>query len=667
MKSLVSNVHAVVEGILADCSRAYPSLVSEFVRDKHRLSSQTIERGLGLFVLDLPNLDGILTDALETGSLVLSGPLSRAVSKKVRVPAFMRGLWLLIFDRRGTLRLDPDPTAIDLLRQIFCFAKKLVASCTAARNNAAIKEFVDVENKMRRSTLDWVDDAPFDGHDTRGLSFGRLYHDLHAASGPALFEDDFGGLCEEDSHLLERLDSICRDVSTRFGLYSPVDYDRSLLENGLPSGTKNGPGAVSDRKATQEKFCFDYWPDKLQFAFPIDYFGSYANATGMGARNHEHPSKLHLVPKTAKTPRLIASEPSYHQWCQQLTRTFLENELKKVFKGNLISLQDQSKSHPLVRTGSLDASLATVDLSAASDRLSCWTVERVFASNLSLLNAFKASRTRVMSHSRTAHIEPLFLKKFSTMGSALTFPVQSIVFACIALASLPGKPRLDDQLERYSKVVRVYGDDIIIPVSGYANLTRLLGILGLKVNDRKSFYRGNFRESCGYDAYRGYDVTPVKPRSLSSTSPEGRKSLIDLSNNLFLKGLWRAAEVVRSLLPTQTLKSLPVVSVRSGSLGMASFTGGSTTGLLSRFNSNIQQVEVLSTSYTSKIETTYTEGTDYTLQSLIGLHSRKAVLPAWDAPSRSSLGRVVKAVTRERRSWVVLDTVLCAPPIGATH
>jgi hypothetical protein len=667
MKSLVSSMHLVAAGILADAKLAYPSLVGEFGRDERSLASYVSTRGLGFFTLDLPSLGSILLEGLESGRLVLAGPASRRSSARIKVPKLFRGLWLRVFDYSGSLRLDPDPTAVAFLRQLADLGKKVTLSCTDARNRASVKEFVDVERTTRPPTLRWSDDELFIGHHCRSLSFssfGRMQR-ISATSDPALFEDDIGRLSEKDANLLERLDSICRDVSTGYGLLDPVTYERDRLLADLPSGTKNGPGAVSDRTSKQEKFCFDYWPAKLQNVFPIAYFGHRPNEQGKRFTNLEHPSKLIMVPKTAKTPRLIASEPSYHQWCQQLVKVFLEERTPDLF-GPIISFRDQSMSHPLVRLGSQDRSLATVDLSAASDRLSCWAIERAFAWNTSLLNAFKACRTRVIGPSERVDIDFAYLRKFSTMGSALTFPVQSIFFACVALAVLPGRPTLRSQLNRWGNQVRVYGDDIVIPATGYVDLVRLLTILGLKVNLSKSFTKGHFRESCGYDAFLGHDVTPIKPRSLDPTTPDGRASLIELTNNLYLRGYWKASEAARSILPESTLRGLPVVDPRSGTVGLVSYLGTNVTDIPIRYNEHIQQYEARCTTFISRAETTQTDGTDYSLQALHAMTFRQddssrerdhtAVLK-WliRPPSRAGLGRVVKAVTRERRSWVVFD------------
>ncbi len=658
MKSLVSRLHRGAAAILADIQLAYPPLHDELERDKRSLALHIANRGIGLFTLDLPSLDSVLVTGLEMGFLTLEGPLSKAVSKRIRVPKLFRGLWLKVFDNSGSLRQDPDIDAIFMLRQLCCNGKKLELPCSAARETAAVEDFINVEKDLPSPTLSWSTDESFDGSSVRSLSFGRMHSGILATSSV----DNPYGLSDEDSHLLERLDTICRDVSVAFGLFDAVVYDDSRRIAQKPTAVRNGPGAVSDRTAKQEKFCFDNWPDKLQNVFPHDFFGQLGSEVGVKTRrNLEHASKLLMVPKTAKAPRLIASEPSYHQWCQQLVLQFMVDKIDSSVLGDFIDFRKQEASHPLVYSGSQNGDLCTVDLSSASDRLSCFVVERAFKANLSLLNAFHACRTRVVGPSRRVDIDQAFIRKFATMGSALTFPVQSVFFLCVVLASLPGTPRLRSQASRYKGKVRVFGDDIILPKDGYAGLVRLLTILGLKVNKGKSFANGYFRESCGLDAYKGYDITPVKPRSLDPSTPVGRQSLLDYSNNLFLKGLWKAAAWAESELPFATLRGLPVISRTNGSVGLVSNCSDDYSHLKRRYNKSLQRTEVLRTVYSSRTETTKQDGTDYLFQSLHQLERRYGPsgpmvrLAHLLSKGSDSLGRVVKAVTRERRSWEVLE------------
>lgn len=324
---------------------------------------------------------------------------------------------------------------------------------------------------------------------------------------------------------------------------------------------------------------------------------------------HEFPSRLIAVPKTARGPRLIASESVAHQWCQQLTKRFLEERLSSLFDNNFIAFRRQDLSGNLVQRASLTRRLTTVDLASASDRLSCHVVERVFRRNKSLLRSLHATRTRWMVD--TVSVQPNFLKlkKFASQGTAVTFPIQTIVFFLAALTSsgfLATKEsdflcnkRICNSLGRLRNKVRVFGDDIILPTHGYGDLKLLLGALGLEVNKEKSFSKGHFRESCGTDCYKGDNVTPIKTRTLDPTTPQSRQSLIDYSNNLFQIGFWHAAVAVESILPGYVTRNTPVVGLDCGGVGRISFCGSNIDHLRSRWNKKLQRKEVRSWSIIS--------------------------------------------------------------------
>jgi hypothetical protein len=131
----------------------------------------------------------------------------------------------------------------------------------------------------------------------------------------------------------------------------------------------------------------------------------------------------------------------------------------------------------MVLQASLDRKLATVDLSDASDRLSCWTVERVFRCNPSILTALHAARTRYLFDEvsfRTLKKDKNFLslRKFASQGTAVTFPVMSLVMLIIALAASWGDTEPIDWrgIWKRKRQVRVFGDDIILPAHGYGRL-----------------------------------------------------------------------------------------------------------------------------------------------------------------------------------------------------
>lgn len=605
MKSLVNSLLNIERGILADYHAAYPEYRG-VVRDFERLTLLAQTRGLGLFTLDLPSLDSLLVAGLENGRLVLDGPLSKRSSCRTRVPKLFKGLWLRVFDHNGCLKEDPDTNAILFLRQLCCLGKKLELGCSESRQNLTITEYYNVEKGIRRPSLRWSDDVLDPDDLAADLHFGDLLRS-HSWFGELVDGDNvpISEQSDQDRGLLEQLQRNADAVAKLFGEFSPVEFSELIHDEQRGVGFRHGPGAVSERSGLFHKYRFVNWPEKLHSLFPFSECGTTASSGEVRPRNHEVPSKLLAVPKTAKAPRLIACEPTEHQWCQQLIKRFIEERLKGMFGDYFVSFNSQERSRIMANRASLDKRLATVDLSSASDRLSCYVVERMFRCNLPLLTALHAARTRTLSSVRlNGDSELIRLKKFASQGTATTFPVQTLVFFVCALTASGAIIRDPTDLlatrkgfkgklvRRFGDQVRVFGDDIILPVHGYAKLSRLLHLLGLKVNMDKSFHKGHFREACGMDAFKGYDVTPVRPRSLSFDGPTLRSSFLDLSNNLFTKGFWRAAEATESIAGGAAfMRLLPVVGRRSGVIGRTSFCGTNYFHLKFRWNRKLCRPE----------------------------------------------------------------------------
>jgi hypothetical protein len=122
------------------------------------------------------------------------------------------------------------------------------------------------------------------------------------------------------------------------------------------------------------------------------------------------------------------------------------------------------------------------------------------------------------------------------MGNATTFPVQSLVFWAICVASL------QRQGFHQPGAVFVFGDDIIIPSECTEEVINDLESFGLLVNRTKSFWRGAFRESCGVDAFNGVDVTPVRWKTtVDAEHVADLQSLSDIAQRLRLAGYDEAA------------------------------------------------------------------------------------------------------------------------------
>jgi len=510
-------------------------------------------------VIDLPALDKQLLLAFESGLLSVSGlPCSRSVSKTVRVPRLFRGLWTRLFDNAGCLRDDIDPNVVFFLRTLLCATKKMLLGCAPKYLFKATKEFYDVDIRLPMASPLW------DGDLDDVMSVHAVVNSKHLLDVAS--EGLFPSGTEDLRRMLGFVQRVADQTSVELGLYEPH-----------ATRFRHGPGVVSDIPSRDYKFEFRKWGNRLEHVLPWAEWGTTPlglvdrlQSNGLAVSFIELASRLIAVPKTATTPRLIAAEPSSHQWAQQSVRDFLYSRIAATNPGRSIDFGRQDLSGLMALEASKSGRYATIDLSSASDRISCWLVERLFRRNPQLLLYMSAMRTRFITNDIDDAIPKLIkLRKFSTMGSALTFPIQSLVFYMICVGvGLALNPH--SSIGDLARQVRVYGDDLIIPVFWEPKVREVLTSLFLKVNDAKTFTKGNFRESCGVDAFGGYDVTPARI-GLSDLEPRSKllPSRVASSNNLYKKGLWIAAAWLASTVPLRHL--VPVVAKGASTFGFISY------------------------------------------------------------------------------------------------
>jgi hypothetical protein len=178
------------------------------------------------------------------------------------------------------------------------------------------------------------------------------------------------------------------------------------------------------------------------------------------------------------------------------------------------------------------------------------------------------------------------------MGNACTFPVESLLFLSIALAAVlthRGIRPTKKAIEALAGQVAVFGDDIVVPVDCRELLVEALEVLDFKVNTQKSFWNGNFRESCGVDAFRGSVITPAYWRTFNDGKPESLASTVETHNNFYKKFLLSAADRLASTIP----RAIPTVHMRSGVFGLKSFIGPDIRGFKTRENLALQRTEIL--------------------------------------------------------------------------
>jgi hypothetical protein len=288
----------------------------------------------------------------------------------------------------------------------------------------------------------------------------------------------------------------------------------------------------------------------------------------------ERPVRVITVPKTLKTPRIIAIEPTAMQYMQQaLLELIVRGVQSDSILYSLLGFDDQISNQVMAKKGSLDGSLATIDLSDASDRVSNQHVRALTSYFPWLTSAVDSTRSRKAD----VRGQVIRLAKFASMGSALCFPFEAFVFLTCCFMGI--EDELNRRLSRsdlsdHIGKVRVYGDDIIVPTHTVSSVVRVLETFGFKINRHKSFWTGKFRESCGREYFAGHDVTIVKCRQMLPSQRTDSKELISttaLRNNLFIHGMWQSARYLDDLL--EKFLTLPAVSPTSPSLGRHSFLG----------------------------------------------------------------------------------------------
>ena len=474
------------------------------IRDCREVVRRTSDEGLSFLTKRLPSLWKAVAHGLETGTFVRPDGFKRRKRTSV-LTAFLGNYLAIVFDESGAL-IPPvtdvvkQQAALQHIFQVCYLLYKLETGYTPDLEERVVGEFVQTE---------------------RELNFE--------------YTDEVARLLETASHIAENV----------LSGFDPMDI--------VP---RHGPGAVATGEKQEQKWEFSrlYANINSVYRYSRYYFmtGESTIEDSLGRfstleRLDSGTAKVVLVPKDSRGPRLISCEPLEYQWIQQgLGRALMSFlEYHPLTRGQ-INFTDQGTNRRLALESSLTQNFATLDLNAASDRVSVILVESIFARLPALQAALMATRT-------TATMLPdgtiLPLKKFAPMGSALCFPVEAFCFWCLAVASMLREQQRP--LEHVAREVYVYGDDIIVPTKVASLVMDKLESVALKINRSKSCKEGYFRESCGMDAFHGVQITPVKIHRLFSAkarSPECLAAYASAANQLREHGYVKCSERIFSSL-----------------------------------------------------------------------------------------------------------------------
>jgi hypothetical protein len=491
-------------------------------RDIETVKSRVAAEGLSFLTKTLPKLGKALD--LGLSSSLFSIPREFKSSHTNRsIPAFMQAYFKRVFDENGVLLDGASTEAVKHLRQCLFFWYKLELPYQPGDKMRVIASFIQTESELELAS------------DT------------------------------ESDAIIAAASYVTRDV---FAGFDPKDI--------IP---RHGPGAVATGERLDSKWDFSRLYSGIHQVYPyyeyfvvggsrelIDRLDWYKSLT----RLDQGLAKVVLVPKDSRGPRLISCEPLEFQWIQQGLGRKLMSHLESFWmtKGN-INFTNQSVNQELAKESSLSDAYSTIDLKDASDRVSTELVSRVFSQTPGLLGALLACRT---SATTLPDGSVQGLKKYAPMGSALCFPVEAYIFWVLIVATMARELRLPPRL--VGKRVFVYGDDIIIPRDWAHVSIQTLERFALKVNTSKCCITGPFRESCGFDAFKGEKVTPIRGKKLwTGRRSDGAAyaSYISIMNSLHESGyesaslyLRKRIEEVYGLIPHGTsFSSFPCIQVTS--------------------------------------------------------------------------------------------------------
>jgi len=510
-------------------------------RDVKTVTARFEHEGYAFLAISLAAFGADFQKSLDQGHV--SHDQFAGFSRAGGLPRFLGGFLDHVFDRASArLLAEPCVTCIHSIRQFTLMWSKMELECSEARKRQAMLGFVECEQEVAT-------------------------HDAQMA--PELLEQ------------FERIGAV---------LWADMfsEIDRKVYFHELHP--KHGPGATADRLRGNAKYSVREWPHRLDKVFPAgEYlipnwrFNLHLQRLDFLEPGQERPVRVVLVPKTLKTPRVIAIEPTAMQYMQQAlldgfteyvgqSKTGRRRRIGDDYLDDLISSESQIPNGDMARQGSSDGTLATLDLSEASDRVSNQLVRRLMRHHPNLLSGVDACRSRRADAGEFGMIR---LSKFASMGSALTFPVEMMVFMTVVFVGIESAlSRRITRKDVRSLVgqVRCYGDDIVVPTAYVHEVVRALEAFGLKVNRSKSFWNGKFRESCGQDFYDGHDVSIVRIRSefpTDLTEPEKIESTMSTRNQLYKAGLWQSARHLDVILGR--IIPLPIVEESSSVIGRHSF------------------------------------------------------------------------------------------------
>jgi len=419
----------------------------------HDPSQRSCNRANALYVLLRIKNEGlefvskalpVLGKACET-SLVTGTPLlvDRSFGKhwRSKLPSFMYNYLCILFDDSGIPRM--------LETQEAAYAYWAVRQVTLAYSKAE-----DIPSRMTE--------------DEAIKSFSSRITDEPVITAPSW-------LLNEARRLIQSVVMDGDYLNPSLAMWDSIPYGR------------HGPGAVAGKERGLRKWNFGLIQGLDNSLFRFN------NRAPVPNKRVKSIARVVCVPKDYKSLRTICVEPKENQFAQQGLWEILRSIIHRhpLARKSINFNHQEYNARAAKRHG-----LATIDLKDASDRVSLRLCRLLFP------REFFRLVTRYRSRQLAINGKLIRPACFASMGSALCFPIETLVFWAIARAAIHPMTR--------QRTLRVFGDDIVCPKEDALYICKMLEACGLKVNPQKTCIETPIRESCGAYFYNGVDVRVVR-------------------------------------------------------------------------------------------------------------------------------------------------------------
>lgn len=414
--------------------------------------------------------------------------------------------------KNAIAQLLPPIADTSVLLQLCRFLKRFTPIGALSTYKAACTSFLECQEKMRvwRLTQGIAHFFPMDP--TKVKNYGRpILRDCTRPTNPTRFVSD----------IIERMKA---KINSWVPNWSRTEWYTISSRLGDFSNGSSQEGKTLVKKINAFASTYNHI-----YGVPL-----IAPAKGVPFDVKQYTVAVKPVPKSWKSPRLIAPEAAVPNW-------WLTGARKALYRAFPKKDSFDAENQDINRLACYEASLnwdshhvyVTIDHSSASDSIPYYHARDMFPEGLmSFIDDFRAKEFTLPILGK----QRFFLRTFLTSGNPLTFMLEGIFFLALAevateiTATYYWCIPTDDFLKPL-----VFGDDVLLDARVFDTYVSIAELIGLTINVDKSFDgKSRVKESCGVEYLCGADTATLYwPRNEITDDLDSLQSLVSLEQRLY--------------------------------------------------------------------------------------------------------------------------------------